>query len=185
MFDSSKVRDKMQSVVETVSTDVGSIRTGRATTSLIAEKEVSVYGGQQRLKINELATVTSPDPQSLVIDPWDKSIVGEIKKGIEAANIGLTPSIDGELIRISVPTLTTEDRERFVKLLATKIENGKVAVRQVRGDVMQEIKEDYEKKEIGEDEKFRQEAELQKLTDEFNGKLEKVEEKKKGELLQV
>ena len=157
------MRSKMQQVVDLVSGDVATIRTGRASPGLLAEISVAVYGGQQKLKINELASVTSPDPQSLLIDPWDKSIIGEIKKGIESANIGLTPSIDGEVIRISVPPLTSEDKEKLVRLLSTKIENGKVMIRQTRGDGMQAIKESFESKEISEDEKFRQEKEFKKL----------------------
>ena len=175
----------MQEVVDLVIGDVGTIRTGRAPPALIQELEVKVYGGAQTLKINELSTVTSPDPQTLVIDPWDKSIIGEIKKGIESANTGMTPNIDGEIIRISVPQITGEDREKFVKLLSKKIENGKIMLRQVRSDTQQVIRKEFEDKKMGEDEKFGQEKKLQEIIDEYNQKLEDIKKKKEEELLQI
>lgn len=179
------VRKRMQAVVDLVSSDVSGIRTGRATSALVEDLQVVVYGGAQRLKINELGTITTPDAQTIIIDPWDKSIIGEIRKGIEAANIGLTPSIDGEIIRMVLPPMTTEDREKYVKLLNTKIENGRIMIRQVRGDVMKDIKDSYENKEISEDEKFGNEKRLQQITDEFVGKVEEIGKVKEEELLQI
>jgi len=184
-MDETSIRSKMQDVLDVVITDIGTIRTGRATPALIEELVVAAYGGTQRLKVNELATITSPDPQTLVIDPWDKSIIGEIKQGILSANIGFNPSIDGEIIRISLPPLTTEDREKYVKLLSTKLESGRVMIRQVRSEAMREIKKDFEEKKISEDEKFGQEKKLQEITDEFVEKIDKAGENKERELLQV
>src|SRR3990170_2736200 len=166
-MDESSIRSKMQQVVDLISSDIASIRTGRATPALVEGLEVAVYGGTQNLKIVELSTISSSDPQTLVIDPWDKSIIGEIRQGILAANVGMNPSIDGEIIRISMPPLTTEDRDKYVKLMASKLENGKVLIRQVRGDEMHEIKKKFEAKEITEDEKFGSEKKLQEITDEF------------------
>lgn len=175
----------MQEVIDLVLGDIGGIRTGRATPALVEGLEVAVYGGQQKLKVNELATISCPDTQTLVIDPWDKSIIGEIKQGILAANLGMNPSIDGEILRISFPPLTTEDREKYVRLLSSKLENGRVMIRQIRADVMRDIKDAFEKKEISEDEKFGQEKRLQEITDNFVSKIEEVGEKKKQELLQI
>lgn len=180
-----QVRQRMQSALDALITTIGTIRTGRATPGLIQNLEVQAYGGTQKLRILELASVTAPDPQTLVIDPWDKSIIGEIKKGIEAANIGMSPNIDGEIIRISIPPLTTEDREKFVKLLSAKLEESRVAVRQIRADTMHNIKKDFEEKKITEDEQFAFEKNLQNLTDEFVQKIESSGEKKKQELLQL
>lgn len=175
----------MQGVLDLVVNDIGGIRTGRAQPSLVEGLELSLYGGTQKLKLLEVASISVPDPQSLVIDPWDKSITGEISKGILAANIGMTPSIDGELIRISLPPMTTEDREKYVKLLSTKLENGRVMVRQIREGAMHEIKKKFEAKEISEDNKFSQEKRLQELTDEYIEKINSAGEKKKQELLQI
>ena len=168
-----------------VTSDIAGIRTGRAAPAIIEGISVAVYGGAQRLKIQELATISSPDPQSIVIDPWDKSIIGEIKKGILEANIGFNPAIDGELIRLSVPPLTSEDREKFVKLLSQKIEAGRVMIRQIRGEAMKEVQKAFAEKEFGEDEKFGREKRVQAITDEFIAKIEEMGERKKQELLQI
>jgi ribosome recycling factor len=184
-MDESDIRKRMGAVEELVTSDVAGIRTGRATSALVEDLRVVVYGGGQKLRINEVGTITTPDAQTIIIDPWDKSIIGEIRKGIETANIGLTPSIDGEIIRIVLPPMTTEDREKYVKLLGTKIENGRIMIRQIRGDAMKEIKDAYEEKEISEDEKFNLEKKLQVLTDEFVKRVEDVGKSKEEELLQV
>lgn len=184
-MDEAPVRTRMQQVLNLITTDISSIRTGRATSSLIETLELSVYGGTQRLKLQELASITTPDPQMIVVDPWDKSIIGEIRQGIQAANIGMNPSIDGEIIRISMPPLTTEDREKYVKLLSTKLENGRIMIRQIRGDEMHEIKKKFEAKEITEDDKFGQEKKLQEITDEFVEKIDSAGEAKKLDLMQI
>jgi ribosome recycling factor len=184
-MEETPVRSKMQQITDLVNSDIGGIRTGRATPALVEDIAVLVYGGQQKLKIQELATISAPDPQTIVIDPWDKSIIGEIRQGILLANVGMNPSIDGELIRINFPPLTTEDREKYVKLLSTKLENGRIMIRQIRGDGMKDIKEKFEAKELSEDDKFLAEKTLQGITDEFVGKIEELGEHKKAELLQI
>ena len=184
-MDESSIRSKMQLTLDVVASDIGAIRTGRATPALVENIVCPAYGGTQRLRVMELATISVPDPTQIVINPWDKSIIGDIRKGIVEANIGLNPSIDGEIIRIVIAPMTTEDREKYVKLLSGKLENGKVAVRQVRGDEMHDIKNKFEAKEITEDDKFAFEKKLQEITDEFIRKIEEMGEKKKTELLQI
>lgn len=184
-MEESSIRSKMGQVLDLVTSDIGSLRTGRAQPALVEGVEVSVYGGTQKLKLIELATISAPDPQSLIVDPWDKSIVGEIRQGIQAANIGMNPVIVGEIIRISMPPMTTEDREKYVKLLSTKLENGRVMVRQIRSDAVHEIKKKFEAKETSEDEKFDQEKKLQEITDDFIRKIDEAGENKKHELLQI
>lgn len=184
-MDETSIRSKMQTTLDMVTADIGGIRTGRATPALVENISCPAYGGTQRLKVMELATITIPDPSQLVINPWDKSIIGDIKKGIIEAGVGLNPSIDGEIIRISVPQMTTEDREKYVKLLSGKLESGKVAIRQVRGDEMHDIKNKFEAKEITEDDKFAFEKKIQEITDEFISKIDEMGEKKKTELLQI
>jgi ribosome recycling factor len=184
-MDESSVRSKMQFSLNAVASDIAGIRTGRATPALVENIVCPAYGGTQRLKVVELATISAPDPSQIIINPWDKSIIGDIRKGIMEANIGMNPSIDGEIIRITMPPLTTEDREKYVKLLSTKLETGKVVIRQIRADEMHEIKKKFEAKEITEDEKFGSEKRLQEITDEFVGKIEEMGEKKKLELLQI
>lgn len=176
---------EFQKIIDLISSDIAGIRTGRATPALVENIIVPAYGGTQRLRIMELASITCPDPTSIVINPWDKSIIGDIRKGILEANVGMNPNIDGEIIRIVMPPLTTEDREKYVKLLSQKLENGRVMVRQVRADEMHEIKKKFEAKEMTEDEKFASEKKLQETTDQFIGKIEEMGEKKKAELLQI
>lgn len=184
-MDESSVRSKMQATIDVITADIAGIRTGRATSSLVENIVCPAYGGTQRLKVMELATIAAPDPAQIIITPWDKSIIGDIRKGILEVNIGLNPSIDGEMIRIVVPPMTTEDREKYVKLLSGKLENGKIAIRQVRADEMKNIKDGFEKKEITEDDKFAFEKKLQEITDEFIGKIDAMGEKKRAELLQI
>src|SRR5258706_797046 len=160
-MDEASIRVKMQSAVDTIAADIAGVRTGRATPSLVENIVVPAYGGTQRLRVMEVASITSPDPTQIIINPWDKSIIGDIKKGIMEANIGMNPSVDGEILRIAMQPLTTEDREKYVKLLSVKLENGRVMVRQVRADEMHEIKEKFEAKEMTEDEKFGYEKKLQ------------------------
>jgi len=180
-----EVLKKMQQVLDLVVSDIASIRTGRSTPALVEDLKVRVYGGTQEMAVNEIASISAPDNQTLVIDPWDKSIIGEIRQGIMAANVGMNPSIDGEIIRIAFPPLTTEDREKYIKLLSRKIESGRVMIRQVRGDAMQDLKHAFEKKEISEDERFGKEKNLQKITDEFTKKVEDLGKRKESELRQV
>lgn len=184
-MDETQVRSKMTQVITLVVSDLGSLRTGKPSPSLVDDLAVLVYGGQQKLKIKELATVTSPDHQTLVIDPWDKSIIGEIRQGILSANIGMNPSIDGQIIRIAFPPMTTEDREKYTKLLGAKLESGRVMVRQIRQDGMHVIKKAFEDKTMSEDEKFAAEKKLQEITDEYVDKINEMGEKKKEELLQI
>jgi len=184
-MDDASIKKRMEEVLALVKSDIASVRSGRATPAIVEDLAVVVYGGQQRLKVQELATISSPDSQTIVIDPWDKSIIGEIRKGIESANVGLSPSIDGQIIRISIPPMTSEDREKFIRVLSAKIESGRVMIRQIRGDVMRDIKTAFEDKELSEDEKFNSEKQLQGITDEYIEKIEQIGEIKKRELLQI
>ena len=184
-MDESSIRSKMTQVFSMVQSDLGSLRTGKASPALVDDLAVMVYGGQQKLKIKELAGVSSPDHQTLIIEPWDKSIIGEIRQGILSANIGMNPSINGQIIRISFPPMTTEDREKYTKLLAAKLESGRVMIRQVRQEGMHNIKKAFEEKSLSEDEKFATEKKLQEITDEFIEKINDMGEIKKEELLQI
>ncbi len=184
-MDEASITSKFQKAVDVVSSDIAGVRTGRASPALVENIVCPAYGGTQRLRVMELASITASDPTQIVVSPWDKSIIGDIKKGIMEANVGLNPSIDGEVIRIVIPPMTTEDREKYVKILSGKLESGKVMIRQVRADEMHEIKKKFEAKEVTEDEKFASEKKLQELTDSFIAKIEEMGEKKKAELLQI
>lgn len=185
MIDLVDIRPRMEKALEILRSEVSSIRTGRATSALVENIVCSVYGGTQKLKVVELGTIGTPDPNTITIQPWDVSIIGEIRQGIQGANVGLTPIVDGEVIRIAVPSLTAERREEYVKLLHRHLENGRIMIRQIRHDKMAEIKRAFDEKELPEDDRFRLEEELQEITDEFIEKIEEMGERKEAELLAV
>jgi len=176
------VKQKMAKVLDVLRSDLATVRTGRATPSLIENIFLSVYGGTQKLKLMELATITTSDSQTLVITPFDASIIGEIQKGIIEANVGLNPSNDGQVIRISIPQLSEERRKELIHLMHQKLENGRIMIRQIRHEAMTDIKK---QKEVSEDEISRLEKEIQKLTDELILDIDGMGKKKEEELLQI
>lgn len=183
--DLTDLKDRMQKTFEVVVSDVATIRTGRASPAMVEEIVCQVYEGTQRLKLKELASIAATDAQTLVVTPWDQTILDEIFKCLQKSERGLTPSKDANLIRIKLPPLTSEQRQEFVKLLGKKLEAGRVMVRQLRRDKMVEIRQAFETKELNEDEKFRLEQEVQKITDEFVGKIDELGKRKERELLSV
>jgi|SRR5436190_1940796 len=173
---------QMAKALQVLQTDVATVRTGRATPTLVDHLTVSVYGGTTTMKIVELATVTAPDAQTLVIVPYDVSILGEIQKGIQEANTGFTPNNDGQVIRINIPPLSEERRKDLIHLMKQKLENGRILIRQSRHDAMAEIKKD---EELSEDDIKRLEKEIQKLTDDYSKKIDDLGKKKEEELMQI
>lgn len=176
---------KMQKVLEFVKADVATVRTGRATPALVENIVINAYGGTTQMRIVELAQVTVPDPQSLLISPYDQSIIGDIRRDIVGANVGLTPVIDNSVIRIAVPMLTEERRLEYVKMLHRKLEEGRVKIRQIRHDKMTEVKREAEEGAINEDDRKRWEEELQKLTDKMMEEIEEMGKHKEAELLKI
>ncbi len=161
--------------------DIATIRTGRATPSLVEDIVVEAYG--QRMHIQELATITSPEPRSLIIQPWDKGVVEAISGAIRKSEIGLSPVVDGQIIRLNIPSLTEERRKEFIKLLKQKTEEAKVKMRRIREDVWNKVQDMEKSHEIREDDKFKAKDDLQKLIDDYNKKIEDLEKKKEQELL--
>lgn len=181
MINIVEVRSRMDKIVNIFVSDIASIRTGRATPGLIENVVVTVYGGQ-KMKLIELGSIGVPDVRSLTFQPWDQSLIREIANGITAANIGMTPAVDGEIIRMSLPMLTVEQREDYVKLLGRKLEAARVMVRDARADFRSDLQKAKQDKIISEDEFKRDELELQKVTDEFVKMLENVSRKKEMEI---
>lgn len=181
----SEMRQKMQQALLVLQEDLGTVRTGRAMPSLVENVVVSVYTGTQRLKIKELATISASDPQTLVLQPFDPSIAAEMQKGIMEANIGLTPSSDGNIIRISIPPLSEERRKDLIKLMRQKLENGKITIRQIRQDARNVVRKQHLDKEISEEQMFRTDQEIQKITDEIILVVDEMGSKKEAELLQI
>jgi len=171
----------MDKIVSIFVNDIASIRTGRATPGLIENVIVTVYGGQ-KMKLIELGSIGVPDVRSLTFQPWDQTLTREIANGIMAANIGMIPVVDGEIIRMSLPMLTVEQREDYIKLLGRKLEAARVMIRDARADFRSGLQKAKQDKSISEDEFKKDEMELQKVTDEFVKKLEEVSEKKEVEI---
>lgn len=178
----TETNKKIDKVLDILKGDLDTIRTGRAAPSLVENIVISAYGGTAKLKVMELATIGALDAQTLVITPFDVSIINEIQKGIEAANAGFTPSVDGNLIRISIPPLSQERREELIKAMRQKLENGKIMVRQVRHEAMENIKKEFEGQE---DEISRSEKEVQKIVDDTVETIENWGKQKEQELMQI
>lgn len=162
--------------------DLSQIRTGRATPELIQDILVSAYGTQAPLK--NYATINVSDTRSLVVIPWDKSIMESISKGISSANMGFNPITEGDHVRVSIPDLTEERRKEYVKVMKDRVEDARIAVRQVRQKFMQDIDE-QQKGGFSEDQADRLREEGEKLVKESNSKIEEMKEEKEKELLTV
>lgn len=181
----AQAKDKMRKAVEVTSQDLTSIRSGRATPALAENIIIAAYGGSQRLKLVELAMISTSDTKTLIISPYDPSIIGEIEKGILEANIGLTPVVESEIIRISIPALSQERRMEYIKLAHTKLEAGRVMIRQVRQEAMRNLKRRQDEKAISEDQHKHGEKTIQALTDEMIAEIDALGERKEAELLQI
>ncbi len=176
---------RMQKCVAFTKNDLGTIRTGRATPALIEHIEIAAYGGSQRLKLRELATITTSDAQTITIHPFDPSTKDYIVKGIQEANTGLNPISDGEVIRVVIPSLSQDRRQEYLKLAKVKLEAGRIMIRQVRHDEMAKLKRSFESKETTEDEKKRLEKQIQDETDRHITELETIGHAKEQELMQI
>lgn len=162
-YDKSDIQRRMTGAVDSLKNDLGGLRTGRASTTLLDPVNVEVYGAH--MPLNQIATVSAPEPRMLSVQVWDKSNVGPVDKAIRAAGLGLNPITDGQNIRLPIPDLTEERRKELAKLASQYAEKARIAVRNVRRDGMDALKTDEKKGEISEDDRKRLEAEVQKMTD--------------------
>ncbi len=176
-------RTRMAKSVEATQHEFGTVRTGRASPALLERIMVDYYGAQTPL--NQLATLSAPEARLLTVQPYDKSSIKVIEKAINESDIGLTPSNDGNLIRLVVPELTEERRRDLVKVVRNLAEDGRVKIRNVRRDVMHDLRELKSAGEAGSDDEHRAEVELQKLTDARIGELDAVLKAKEEEILEV
>jgi len=176
-------KDRMGKAVEALRKELATIRTGRAHPGLIEHLRVDYYGAPTPL--NQLATISVPEPRLLVIQPWDRQSLGNIEKAVHKADLGLNPINDGNVIRLVIPQLTEERRKDLAKVVRKKVEEGRVAVRNVRRDRHDELRRLQREKEISEDAQYLAQEELQKLTDGFIQEIERVGEEKEAELLAV
>jgi len=162
--------DKMSKTEQVVVNGFSGVRTGKASPALVENLMVEVYGSQMRVR--ELAGITTPEPRTLAIQPWDANSLHPIEKAVLKSNLGLSPSIQGKIIRIFFPELSQERRQEFVKIVRKMAEDGRVAIRHVRRDAMEQLKKHAHDSGITEDDVEHTEKELQKLTDEYIGKID-------------
>lgn len=179
----SDIKDRMDKSIKSLEKEFAGIRTGRANPSILDNLTVDVYGSS--MPINQLATVTCPEPRLIMVQAWDKSNLGEIEKAILKSDLSLNPNNDGNVIRIQIPELTEERRKELVKFSKTKTEDCKVAIRNVRRDGNDMAKKLEKDKEISEDEFKNSQDEIQKITDQFVETAQKMSENKEKEILSV
>ena len=179
----TKLKEDLEKNDDYFRDEIVSLNVGRATPSILEDIMVDYYGTPTPLK--QVATISAPDARNIIIQPWDKGQLKEIEKAINTAQLGFNPMNDGVTIRITIPQPTEERRKDLVKHLHNLLEKAKVSLRNIREEAMKEIKKMEQDKEIGEDERFTKQEEIQKIVDEYGGKLEKETEKKEEEIMTV
>lgn len=176
-------RSRMEKAMEALLRELGAVRTGRASPSLVERVQVSQYGTE--MPLNQLANIAAPEARMLTITPWDKSALGAIEKALRKSELGLNPTNDGSMIRIVIPPLTEERRKQMVKVVHTKVEEAKIAVRNIRRDAISQAKEFKDEKMISEDDERRAETQIQEITNKFTARADEIGKDKEREVMQV
>jgi ribosome recycling factor len=174
---------RMQAAVDLLTREFAGVRTGRANTALLDSLRVEAYGNMTA--INQLASVSVPDPKTLLIQPWDASQMSAIEKAIQKSDLGLTPANDGKVIRLTMPTLTEDRRKQLAKTVGKFAEDARVAIRNVRREANDKLKGLARDKKVSQDEERRGHDSIQKSTDRFIGKVDELTKKKEGEVLAI
>jgi len=183
-MDFAETRQKMEKVLQMLGNDLRTLRAGAAHPAMIEKIQAEAYN--TKMSLVELATISCPDPSTLLVTPFDVSIIKNITAAIaDHKELGLFPSVEGNLIRLRIPPLSEERRQELVKLLGQKLEAARIMIRQIRGEKLREIRAAAAEKQINEDEEFRATQELQKITDEYNQKIEQAGKAKEQELLTI
>lgn len=178
-----EAEEKMEKTEQVVQHEFGGVRTGKASPTLVENIMVEVYGSHVRIR--ELAGITTPESRMLLIQPWDANTTGPIEKAIQKANIGINPTVQGKMVRIILPELSTERRQEMVKIARKMSEDGRVAIRHVRRDALEHIKKEAKNGGISEEDVEHANAEVQKLTDQYIGKIDAHLAAKEKEILTV
>ncbi len=175
--------NKMQKTVQVLKREMETIRSGRATSALVDQIMVEAYGTNTPL--SQLASISVPEARLLLIQPWDRSIVGNVQKAIQKSDLGLNPMSDGEVLRLVIPPPTEERRKELVKVVHKRVEDAKIAVRNVRRDALEELRKLEKDKKVSRDDNVRAMDKLQKLTDRFIAEVSKVGADKESEIMEV
>jgi ribosome recycling factor len=178
-----KAKQRMESAIEALRREFASVRTGKANPALLDSVRVDAYGSI--LPLNQVGTVSAPEARMLIVQPWDKTLIKAIEKGLRESDLGLNPSNDGSVIRIPIPALTEERRREYVRMLHKLTEEARVAVRNVRRDANDEIKHRQKDEGLSEDDIRREQAEVQKLTDGFIARVDELMKHKEAEIMEV
>ena len=178
-----EAREQMERAVEATRREFSTVRTGKATPALLDTVRVEAYGS--KMPINQVGTVSAPEPRMLLVQPWDKGLIGAIEKAVRSAELGLNPVNDGNVIRIPIPPLTEERRRELVKVVHKLAEEGRVAVRHARQEANKEIKRRQQAHEVSEDEARRLLDEVQKLTDQYIARIDELLQAKEQEVMEV
>jgi ribosome recycling factor len=182
-FDLAEIKRRMQGAIQALKHELGGLRTGRASAALLEPVHVEAYG--QSMPLNQVATISVPESRALAVQVWDKGMVGPVDKAIRDANLGLSPTVEGQILRIRIPELNEQRRKELVKLAHKYAEDSRVAVRHVRRDGMDTLKKLVKDKAISEDDEKRHENEVQKATDAAIGEIDTVLAGKEKEIMQV
>ncbi|MFB5083027.1 ribosome recycling factor [Symbiobacterium thermophilum] len=175
--------ERMKKAVEVFRQEVAGMRANRATPALLDKVRVEAYGSE--VPVNNVATIEVPDPRTLVIKPWDRSLIKAIERAINASDLGLNPTNDGQVIRLSIPPMTEERRRELVKVVAKRTEEQRVAIRNIRRDANEQIKKLEKDKAVSEDESKRAQDEVQKLTDKYIKEVDQLMAAKEKEIMEV
>lgn len=173
----------MESAVEALRREFASVRTGKASPALLDTVRVEAYGSH--VPLNQVASVSAPEPRMLVVQPWDRAMLGPIEKALQTSDLGLNPSNDGKIIRVPIPALTEERRKEYVRLLHKMTEDGRVAVRQARKDANDDIKRRQKDGDFSEDQAHREQDDVQKLTDGYIRQMDELLKHKEAEVMEV
>lgn len=176
-------KKRMDDALEAIRREFATVRTGKATPSLLDSVRVQAYGSQ--MPLNQVATINTPEPSMIMVQPFDKTLLGDVEKAIMTSGLGLNPMNDGNVIRVPIPPLNEERRKEFVKILHKMAEDGRISIRHARRTVREEIHELVKEHEVGEDEGRRREEQLEKLTHEYTDKIEGMLKAKEEEVMAI
>lgn len=179
----NRKKEDLEKAIEYFRNELGKIRTGRANPALVENLLVDYYGAKTPLL--QIASINTPEPRLIVIQPWDKGALVAIESAIRESDLNLNPNNDGTLVRINIPMLTEERRKEMVKVLNQKAEEGRIGIRNVREEIWKEIQDAEKKGEMSEDDKFKGKEKLQEIVDEYNKKIEEIRTKKDAEIMTV
>ncbi len=177
-----ETKDRMEKAIQALEAKLRTIRTGRASPALVEQVMVDYYGTPTPLQ--QLAVISAPEPQLLTIRPYDPGSLGDIERGILKSELGLTPSNDGKLIRLPIPRLTEERRQEMAKMVRQRVEEGKIALRNIRREALDDLRDFEKEKLVPEDEFYTAKDDLQELTDEYGEKMDEISERKQREILE-